>query len=903
MTQARCIYDLIQDQVARTPNAIALICADAQLTYRELDQRANQLARHLQARGVGAETLVGICVTRSIEMVVGILGILKAGGAYVPLDPSYPQERLAFMLDDARARIVITQSNLLAVVPQRNVETICLDTDWAEIARAVDAPVNRVASPENLAYVMYTSGSTGKPKGVMITHANLAHFVRIAGAALPMTPDDVYLHTASIGYALSVRQLMIPLCFGATIVLATADQARDPLRLFALIKQQRVALMDFVPSFWRTCVQALAALPRDERRELLDNHLRRIVSIGEPLLSDIPHAWTFTLEHNATLVNIFGQTETTGVVATYSIPRDQNIAPGIVPIGTSVPETQLYLLDANLQPVAPDQPGELCVSNSCLARGYLNRPDLTAEKFVPNPFSAQPGARMYRTGDLARYRADGSIEFLGRGDYQVKIRGQRLELGEVEAVLNAHPGVATCVALARGEQPDDKMLVAYIVRKPNQVLGAPALREFMRQRVPDYMLPAAFVFLDALPLTPNGKVNRLALPAPMMIAESTADDARAFIAPRTRVEKILAAIWRELLKLDRVSVEADFFNLGGHSLMAVRMFTRIEQSLGIRFPITALFRAPTIAQLAEVIERRDPAALSWSPLVPIRATGTQPPLFGVHGLYGDAWVWRDLVAQIPADQPFYAIQAKGINGVEPALTRIEEMASLYLQEIRKVQPRGPYYLGGYSMGGEVAFEIAQQLSRAGARVALLVMFDTVNPARAIRSVVTHQHSETVSIHAPTPDPRQVNVSKRKLAAHLRRLSKLKPREQLAYIRHDLWIRIQRVGTYALVKGFRLFGARLPDGLLREYLRETHQQAIRDYLPDVYPGKITLFRARASLETSPSDSPFGWKPLAGGGLEEHFFDTTHRIIAVEYAAAVGRQLNECLRAARGEENRE
>jgi len=893
-----CIYELIQDQVARAPDALALTCADAQLTYCELDRRVNLLARALQARGVGAETLVGICITRSIEMVVAILGILKAGGAYVPLDPSYPQERLAFMLDDARVQIVITLSGLIETVPQQNVETICLDRDWAEIARASDAPVQCAASPENLAYVMYTSGSTGKPKGVMITHANLAHFVRIAGAALPMTRDDVYLHTASIGYALSVRQLIIPLCFGATIVLATADEARDPLRLFALIKHQRVSLIDFVPSFWRTCAQALTALPSDERRALLDNHLRRIVSIGEPLMADLPHAWTFTLEHSATLVNIFGQTETTGVVATYAIPRAQQFTPGIVPIGKPVPDTQLYLLDANLQPVAPDQPGELCVSNLCLARGYLNRPDLTAEKFVPNPFSDESGARMYRTGDLARYRADGNIEFLGRGDYQVKIRGQRLELGEVEAVLNAHPGVATCVAQARGAQPDDKTLVAYVVPKPNQVLDAPTLREFMRQRVPEYMIPATFVFLDALPLTPNGKVNRLALPDPATITR--ADDARAFVAPRTRVEKIVAEIWRELLRLERVSVDADFFNLGGHSLMAVRMFTRIEQSLGIRFPITTLFRAPTVAQLAELVEQRDPTAQSWSPVVPIRARGTQPPFFGIHGLDGGVLFWRYLVAHLPDDQPFYAVQAKGINGVEPALTRIETMARVYLQEIRKTQPHGPYYLGGFSMGGEIALEIAQQLTRAGERVALLVMFDTGNPVRAVRPLARVGDATTVRVLDPQARPHRTDVWRRKIMGHIQRLSRMNHRDQLTYIARDVWIRMRRVGIYTLVAGWRIFGQRLPDVLLIAYLRETHQQALLDYVPSGYAGKITLFRARSSLDANPIDSPLGWKPLAGGGLDAYFFDSTHRIVDAEYAAAVGRQLNACLRAARGEE---
>lgn len=897
------VQNLIQAQVVRAPNSVALICDETQMTYVELNRRANQLAHYLRTRGVQPETLVGICVTRSLEMVIGILGILKAGGAYVPLDPSYPKDRLAFILDDARAQLVITQAELLDTLPRSNAQTLCLDRDWADIAQQPATDPEQTASPENLVYVIYTSGSTGKPKGVMITHANLYHFVRIACTAMEIRSDDVCLQTASINYALSVRQLMIPLCYGATIVIATSEQTHDPRLLFDLIKRRRISIMDVVPSFWRACLQALFALPIDERQNLMDNRLRRIVSIGEPLLSDIPHKWMREFGYKTTLINIFGQTETTGVVATFPIPPDLQNPGEIVPIGRSVPETELYILDSKMQSVPAGELGELCVSNPCLARGYLNRPELTAEKFVPNPFNSQPGARLYKTGDMARYRADGNIDYLGRGDFQVKIRGQRLELGEVEAVLNEQAGVRACVAMARGENPDEKHLVAYIVPDPTANLTAEALQHAMKQRIPDYMVPSLFVFLDALPLTPNGKVDRLALPDPALAtrqfarkvvgAEQSMRAENTFIAPRNQLEQVIARIWQDLLKVDPIGIHDNFFDLGGHSLIAVRLFARIEQEFGIRIPITALFHAPTIARLAQLIERRDERVISWSPVVPIRTMGNKPPFFGVHGQDGGILFWNDIVGYLPDDQPFYGVQAQGIDGIQPALTRIEDMATLYLQEIRKVQSRGPYYLGGFSMGGEIAFEMARQLNAQGERVALLVMFDTGNPNRAIR--MSSYVSREIVTPALESDPSisRMEIARRKIVGHLRRLSGRNPEGKLAYLIHEFWIRVRRIGIYTLVKLVRLSGMRLPDRLLLLYLQESHTKALQNYVPGLYSGKITLFRASQTLKANPPDSPLGWGPLTTGGLEVYLFDSTHRIVDAEYAEEVAQKLNECL----------
>ncbi len=504
------IINTISSHAVKTPNALAVQCGAEQATYSELLARANKLASYLRQSGAGAGTLIGICLPRSVEMVVGILATLIAGGAYVPIDPSYPKDRIAFMLEDAGVSLVITESTLLQIFSKHNARLVCIDREADEIAKQpADHPMRDVP-PESLAYVLYTSGSTGKPKGVMVSRQSLSEFARVTQSVLDIDKADVYLQTASINYALSVRQMMVPLACGACIVVASAEDTRDPVALFELIKHRRVTLMDVVPSLWRTCINRLLALPHHERNALLDNHVRRIVSVGEPLLFDIPYDWRVKLGHRARMVNIFGQTETTGVVAAYDVESEKiGNCDGVVPIGRSIADTRLYILDSTLKPVSTGEIGELCVSSPCLALGYLNRPELTAEKFILNPFNDGISGRLYRTGDLARQREDGVIEYLGRGDHQVKIRGQRLELGEVESEIRKFPKVQQCVVVAKGKSPDERYLAAFIIA--SDAVSVKELKTFMRRHVPEYMIPAAYQFLDAFPLTPNGKLDRLAL--------------------------------------------------------------------------------------------------------------------------------------------------------------------------------------------------------------------------------------------------------------------------------------------------------------------------------------------------------------------------------------------------------
>ena len=887
--------DLFDAQVIKSPNATALICGEQALTYQQLDERANRLAGYLVSLGVRPDAPVGVCVARSLDMAVAILGVIKAGGAYLPLDPAYPVDRLSFILEDAQADIVITQTAFGNLFQESDIKPVFLDGCERDFDRFPLERPRSVVTAENLVYVIYTSGSTGKPKGVMITHGSLVSFVEISRSGLDVHPEDVYLQSATIAYALSVRQLMVPLSVGATIVIASSEEVGDPLELFKLIKRRRVTLMDMVPSFWRSCIQRLSDLPTEEQTDLLDNSLRRIVSIGEALMFDLPRDWMERFGHRIQLVNIFGQTETTGVVATYPIPHAARTGFGIVPIGRNISNTRIYILDPNLQPVPDGEVGELCVSNPCLAKGYLNRPELTAEKFILNPFDDGFSERLYRTGDMARRGADGSIEFLGRGDQQVKIRGQRLELGEVEATLREHPSVRDCVVLARGDNPDEKYLAAYVVAPSGSQLNPVEIKEFMRTRLPEYMVPSFIIFLDALPLNPNGKVNRLALPDPKTLGVMEQTSTSEFVAPRNSVENRIAHIWRDLLKLEQVGIHDNFFDLGGHSLMAVRILTLIERDLGVRLPLTSFFHSATVAQLAELVNRREDESRSWSPMVAIQPNGDKLPFFGIHAVGGGVLFWGNIVNYMPKDQPFYAIQSQGVDGVRPALNRIGDMASLYLKEIRKIQPHGPYYLGGFSMGGEIVFEMAQQLTRQGEEVGLLVLLDTKNPERAIRPVRAEQGKFVPIVDAPSTVSGIVTW-KYKIKGHFRMIGQFSPLKSVVYIGKHIWFYLRYAATSFFVLLFRLIHKRLPDALLLHYLRLNHRMALRNYVPTKYPGRVTLFRATESLESDSIESPMGWASLSGGGLDVHYFVTPHEMIKPEYAEPIARKLNECLIAA-------
>jgi amino acid adenylation domain-containing protein len=592
--QDLCIHQLFEAQVEQAPDAIAVVFEDKQLTYRELNCRANKLAHHLQALGVKPEVLVGICIERSLEMIVGLLGILKAGGAYVPLDPAYPKDRLAYMLNDSQMPVLVTTEKLSAALPEHQARVVCLDKDdWGINSPGSDMALVSSVTDENLAYVIYTSGSTGKPKGVAIAHRSLVNaYLAWEDAYQLRSLCTSHLQMASFSFDVFSGDLVRALCSGAKLVICPREWLLEPENLYELMRKEKIDCAEFVPAVLRNLIQYL-------ERTKQDLSFMRLLIAG----SDSWHIKEYQQFQRfcgpkTRLINSYGATEAT-IDSSYFESAALNFSSdGLVPIGRPFANTQIYILDSHLQPVPIGVAGELHIGGAGLARSYLNQLELTEQKFIPNPFSNKSGDRLYKTGDLGRYRSDGTIEFLGRLDNQVKIRGFRIEVGEIEAELSQHPAVQQVVIVDREDQPGNKRLVAYFVPNQEQVPSPDELRRFLKEKLPDFMLPSAFVHLDVLPLTPNGKVNRQALPVPdpsHMGTEVT------FVPPRNLTEETLASIWGDLLGLERVGIHDDFFDLGGHSLLATQVISRLRQALSVELPLRCLFESSTIAELAELV--------------------------------------------------------------------------------------------------------------------------------------------------------------------------------------------------------------------------------------------------------------------------------------------------------------
>ena len=585
----RCLHELFERQVEQTPDSVALVFEGKQLTYRELNGRANQLANFLRSLGVGPEVLVGIFMERSLEMVIAIYGILKAGGAYLPLDPEYPPERVAFMARDAKASVLLTQKHLAANLPEEKETVICLDSDWSGIAKHNSQNLARGVAAENLAYVIYTSGSTGMPKGAMNTHRGICNRLLWMQDEYQMTDRDRVLQKTPFSFDVSVWEFFWPLLVGAQLVVSRPGGHRDSNYLVKLIQGEEITTIHFVPSMLEIFLE--------EKGVEQCRSLKRVICSGEALPYELQERFFAKLE--AELHNLYGPTEAAVDVTYWACRRgsDQRI----VPIGHPVANTQMYILDSYLQPVPIGVPGELYIGGIQVGRGYLNRPELTAEKFIPDPFSSSPGARLYRTGDLARFLPAGEIEYLGRLDHQVKIRGLRIELGEIETVLSEHKGVNQALIAIRENALNDKTLVAYLVPKTGCEVTAGELREHLRKRLPEYMIPQYFVILKEFPLLPNGKIDRRGLPTPHLGRQTDT----GFTAPQSEVEKIIAYIWKDLLKIESVGIHDNFFELGGHSMLLVKMIAKLRDSFQKEIPIVELFRYPTISALARFITGKE----------------------------------------------------------------------------------------------------------------------------------------------------------------------------------------------------------------------------------------------------------------------------------------------------------
>ncbi len=578
----QCIQHVFEEQVEQTPDAVAVIFEGEQLTYRELNRRANQLAFYLQKQGVRQETLVGLCMERSVEMLVSLFGILKAGAAYVPLDPAYPRQRLAFMVTDAQVSLLLTRQRLVELLPEQRVPIISLDAHWEAIAIEEGGNLARSISADNLCYVIYTSGSTGQPKGVQVLHNAVVNFLTSMQRQIGLLDQDILLAVTTLSFDIAALELLLPLTIGARVVILRREVISDGIQLAAQISASRATIMQATPATWRLLLEA--GWPGSSQLKILCG--------GETLPFELAKQ---LLERGASLWNLYGPTETTIWSLAHQIePRDESVY-----IGRPIANTQVYLLDSQLQPVLLGISGEIYIGGVGVARGYLNRPELTAARFVPHPYSSEPGARLYRTGDLARYLSNGDLEYLGRTDQQVKIRGFRIELGEVEAALTEHPDVQESVVLAHEETPGEKRLVAYVVPQAEQRLTVRDLRRYLKENLPDYMVPSAFVMLKALPLTSNGKVDRRALPTPDGVRPELEE---AYVAPGTPIEEALAKILIQVLQQERIGIHDNFFDLGGHSLLATQIVVRIRDTFQVELPLRSLFLAPTLAGIAEQIE-------------------------------------------------------------------------------------------------------------------------------------------------------------------------------------------------------------------------------------------------------------------------------------------------------------
>ncbi|BCL38219.1 non-ribosomal peptide synthetase [Nostoc sp. MS1] len=864
-----CVHQMFEAQVEKSPGAVAVVYLDenefterathiavphkpSELTYQQLNQKANQLAHHLRTLGVGSEILVGIYMNRSLEMIVAILGVLKAGGAYVPLDPAYPPERLAFILEDTKTPVMLTQEKLLGKLPTHETQVVCVDSEWEVIAHnSQENPVNWT-TPENLIYVIYTSGSTGQPKGVMIPHCGICNQLHWRQTTFGLTDTDKVLQTISFSFDPSVWQIFWPLCFGAQLILPRSGGHQDSAYLVKTIIEQQITVLAMVPSMLRVLLE--------EKGIENCQGLKHITCGGEALTVELIDRFFARLNLDNVLHNCYGPTEASIDATFWTCQRQTNYV--TAPIGRPIANAEIYILDSDLQPVPVGEPGELHIGGIGLARGYLNRPELTAQKFIPHPFNSSE--RLYKTGDLARYLSDGNIEFLGRLDQQVKIRGFRIELEEIEAKLLLHPGVQTTIVIAHEDKLDNKRLVAYIVPKAGQTLTTTELRGFLKQRLADYMIPSAFVMLESLPLTANGKVDRRALPAPEQNRPELAID---FIAPTNEVELKLTQIWQEALGINFIGVKDNFFDLGGHSLVALRLLSLLEQRFGKSLPLSTFLQAPTVEQIAKILQQEESPTL-WEPLISIQPNGKKPPLFCIHAADGNVIAFHNLVSYLDADQPVYALQPHGLDGKKPFHTKIEDMASDYVREIRTIQPQGPYLLAGYSAGGVIAFEMAQQLIDQGEKVELLGLFDTYSSAY---------------FHESLPQW---------ISRHWRNFLGLKLQQKLEYLLIEIQKFILKIQKDSGINNAKDVSVQYNLSPMEMSLFATQRQAVKNYCPQVYSGKITLFRSSEQPLWLAGDRKLGWQGLAE--VEVHDIPGNHNNILRANVKFLGEKLRDCLK---------
>ncbi|PKF92996.1 non-ribosomal peptide synthetase DhbF [Bacillus subtilis] len=855
-----CLPEQFEKQAALRPDAIAVVYENQALNYAELNERANRLARMLISEGVGPEQFVALALPRSLEMAVGLLAVLKAGAAYLPLDPDYPADRIAFMLKDAQPAFIMTNTKAANHIPPvENVPKIVLDDpELAEKLNTYPAenPKNKdrtqPLSPLNTAYVIYTSGSTGVPKGVMIPHQNVTRLFAATEHWFRFSSDDIWTMFHSYAFDFSVWEIWGPLLHGGRLVIVPHHVSRSPEAFLRLLVKEGVTVLNQTPSAFYQFMQAEREQP-DLGQAL---SLRYVIFGGEALeLSRLEDWYNRHPENRPQLINMYGITETTVHVSYIELDRSMAALRANSLIGCGIPDLGVYVLDERLQPVPPGVAGELYVSGAGLARGYLGRPGLTSERFIADPFGP-PGTRMYRTGDVARLRADGSLDYVGRADHQVKIRGFRIELGEIEAALVQHPQLEDAAVIVREDQPGDKRLAAYVIPS-EETFDTAELRRYAAERLPDYMVPAAFVTMKELPLTPNGKLDRKALPAPDFAAAVTGR------GPRTPQEEILCDLFMEVLHLPRVGIDDRFFDLGGHSLLAVQLMSRIREALGVELSIGNLFEAPTVAGLAERLEMGSSQS-ALDVLLPLRTSGDKPPLFCVHPAGGLSWCYAGLMTNIGTDYPIYGLQARGIGQREELPKTLDDMAADYIKQIRTVQPKGPYHLLGWSLGGNVVQAMATQLQNQGEEVSLLVMLDAYpNHFLPIKEVPDDEEALIALLALGGYDPDSLGDKPLDFEAAIEILR----RDGSALASLDETVILNLKNTY--VNSVGILGS---------------------YKPKTFRGNVLFFRSTIIPEWFDPIEPDSWKPYINGQIEQIDIDCRHKdLCQPEPLAQIGKVL--------------
>ena len=824
----KCIHQLFEEQVIKTPGIIAIRDDRKAITYAELNQKANKLARYLHDSGATEGSLVSICMERSTDILVALLAVLKTGCTYIPLDPIYPKDRLALILEDGNPALMITEKKLLESLPQTETRNIFIE-EYESYQHYSAENTSFLVTPNTVAYLIYTSGSTGKPKGVQLEHFSVVNFLASMAKQPGITPDDIILAVTTISFDIAGLEMYLPILYGASIFVASQETSMNPDLLIQKIEESKATILQATPVTFRMLNSA----------EWGGAKGLKILCGGEAMPKDLAYD---LISKCGELWNMYGPTETTVWSTVEKVEVDENDKIGYINLGRPIDNTFIYVLNSEFLPVPIGYPGELFIGGDGLARGYFNLPAMTQEKFIPDPFSDIPGARMYRTGDLVQQTEDGKLEFLNRVDSQVKIRGFRIELGEIESAISQYGTIKNNVTIVREDTPGDKRLVAYIIKEDEEVDIA-ELRQFLKTKIPDYMVPSAFVFIDQFPLTPNGKIDRKVLPSPVEAPQQE----KEYIEPKTETEKRLAAIWSEVLKIKQIGTDEDFFEIGGHSMVAVTLMVKIEKELGTRLPLAVLFDHSNIHDMAKLLDQKS-ERVSWGSLVPIRSKGTKKPLYLVHGAGLNLLLYTTIVAGLDPDQPVFGLQAKGLDGEDEPLYTIEDIAAYYNEEILKIDKSGSYALAGFSMGGQLAYEMAKQLVEAGHIVSFLGVFDTVSENVSDRHIPFAERYKLRTI-------RFYNQVSWTIGTFLKR-----PLDQkFAFVKMK-WNSLKQKITKDDYK-IKPEGASLgKQSELPKYLHKVHRAnyiALDRYILPPYPGKLTLFRAMHQTFYIADPIKYGW----------------------------------------------